>query len=214
MKKILIAGYPEKSGNYEKALMKSGVCPVTSLHVPDSEEYDALLLPGGGDIDPVLFGQLNNGSREIDTALDRIQMMILKDFIWAKKPVLGICKGIQLINIFFGGDIIQHLPSSKNHEYAGHDQIHKSRADDKSFLAPLYGLEFAVNSAHHQGLGAAGRNINYIQYAEDGVVEGLSHSSLPVIGVQWHPERMCCDFAVPALPDGSRLLDYFLNLIL
>lgn len=213
MKKILIAGYPEKTGNYEKALRDLGACPVTSLHVPDSEEYDALLLPGGGDIDPLLFGQLNNGSREIDTALDRIQMMILKGFIWTKKPVLGICKGIQLINIFFGGDIIQHLPSYKTHEYIGHDQIHKSHAEGKSFLAALYGLEFAVNSAHHQGLGAAGRNISYIQHAEDGVVEGLLHDTLPVIGVQWHPERMCSDHAVPSLPDGSRLFHYFLDLL-
>lgn len=213
MKRILIAGYPEKTVNYEKALTRLGVCPVTCLHVPFPDEYDALLLPGGGDIDPVLFGQLDNGSREIDTALDRIQLMILKDFIWDKKPVLGICKGMQLINIFFGGDIIQHLPSHKAHEYIGHDQIHNTCTDEKSFLAALYGPQFAVNSAHHQGLGTAGRNISYLQYAEDGVVEGLCHDSLPIIAVQWHPERMCFDHAVESLPDGSRIFAYFLSLI-
>ncbi len=212
MKKVLIAGHAAKTANYEKALTNIGARPVTSLHVPCPDEYDALLLPGGGDIDPVLFGQMNNGSRDIDAALDRIQLMILKEFVWGKKPVLGICKGIQLINIFFGGDLIQHLPSYKSHEYSGRDQVHKTHAADKSFLASLYGREFSVNSAHHQGLGTAGRNISFVQYAEDGVVEGLCHDTLPVIGVQWHPERMCFDRAVSSLPDGSRLLEYFLSL--
>ncbi len=213
MKKILIAGYPEKTTNYENALIKSGATPVTSLHVPFTEEYDALLLPGGGDIDPVLFGQLNSGSREIDSALDRIQLMILKDFVKEKKPILGICKGMQLINIFFGGDIFQHLPSSPSHEYIGHDQAHYSLAPKHSFLSNLYGMHFPVNSAHHQGCHTPGKNISFIQYAEDGVVEGLQHNKLPIAGVQWHPERMCFDHSQEALVDGSLLISYFLNLI-
>lgn len=206
MKKILVAGHPEKTTNYEKALIKSGAAPTTSLHVPFTAEYDALLLPGGGDIDPILFGQLNNGSREIDPALDRIQLMILKDFIREKKPVLGICKGMQMLNIFFGGDIHQHLPEYKTHEYIGQDQTHYTLAPKHSFLTGLYGMHFAVNSAHHQGCHTPGRNITYIQFAEDGVVEGLQHDQLPLIGVQWHPERV-------STVDGSLLFAYFLSLI-
>lgn len=213
MKKILIAGYPEKTTHYENALRRLSAHPITSLHVPSTEEYDALLLPGGGDIDPVLFGQLHNGSREIDSALDRIQLLILKDFIRDKKPVLGICKGMQMLNVFFKGDIIQNLSSHLQHEYIGHDQIHDTQARPSSFLAALYGTHFAVNSAHHQGCGAPGKNLSYVQFASDGVVEGLQHDTLPVLGVQWHPERMCFDLAKETLPDGSVLFSYFLDFL-
>lgn len=94
MKKILIAGEPAFTKNYEAALNALGAFPVTSLHVPNTAEYDGLLLPGGGDVDPCLFGQLNQGSRVIDPALDRIQLAILKSFVLDRKPVLGICKGM------------------------------------------------------------------------------------------------------------------------
>ena len=128
MRKFLIAGNPGKTSNYEDALSALGVTPVTTLHVPDTIPYEGLILPGGGDIDPKLFGQLNCGSRVIDPALDRLQLAILKTFVLEKKPVLGICKGMQLINIFFGGDIHQNLPSRDLHQYNGTDQVHDTFA--------------------------------------------------------------------------------------
>ncbi|MCL2719587.1 MAG: gamma-glutamyl-gamma-aminobutyrate hydrolase family protein [Lachnospiraceae bacterium] len=213
MKKILIAGLPEFTQNYEKAFRSLKAQPVTSLHVPDPDDYDALLLPGGDDIDPIFFGQINEGSRRINTQLDRIQLQILKAFIQQKKPVMGICKGMQLINVFFGGDIIQHLSCYKAHEYLedlDKDQAHVTHARADSLLADLYGTTFHVNSAHHQGCGMPGRRIVYTQFAEDGVVEGLCHHTLPIIGVQWHPERMCFPPANDVLVDGILLLAYFL----
>lgn len=211
MKKILIAGYPELTGNYEQALGSLGACPFTSLHVPDTGQYDGLILPGGGDIDPRLFGQLNNGSRSIDPTLDRLQLAILRAFILDKKPVLGICKGMQLLNVYFGGDIVQHLPSYEKHQYNGQDQVHETTALKGSFLYHLYGHHFHVNSAHHQGVASPGRGIHYIQHCSDGVVEGLVHAYLPVFGVQWHPERMCFHKKRKDTVDGSLLLDTFLK---
>lgn len=213
LKKILIAGLPERTFRYEKALSALKVCPVTLLNVPNPEDYSALILPGGDDIDPLLFKQLNEGSRHIDPYLDRIQLQILKAFIRRQKPVLGICKGMQLINVYFGGDIIQHLSCYKAHEYLDHlkkDQAHKTHARANSLPAKLYGTTFTVNSAHHQGCGAPGKNIIYTQFTEDGVVEGLAHNTLPILGVQWHPERMCFPPADDALVDGVLLLTYFL----
>ena len=106
MKQILIAGEPDKTKNYENALKGLGAVPITSLHVPSPSDYDGLVLPGGGDIDPRLFGQLPRGTRAFDPELDRLQLAILKAFVLDRKPVLGICKGMQLINIFFGGDMV------------------------------------------------------------------------------------------------------------
>ncbi|MCL2253272.1 MAG: gamma-glutamyl-gamma-aminobutyrate hydrolase family protein [Lachnospiraceae bacterium] len=215
MKKILIAGVSEYTKRYEKAFTSLKAHPITSLHVPDPDDYDVLVLPGGDDIDPILFRQLNEGSRNIDPHLDRLQLQILKAFIQHRKPILGICKGMQLINVYFGGDIIQHLSCCHAHEYLtdpGEDQAHITRAHDDSVLAKLYGKTFHVNSAHHQGCGMPGRKIVYTQFAEDGVVEALSHNALPIIGVQWHPERMCFPPADDVLVDGILLLTYFLCL--
>lgn len=215
LKKILIAGYPELTANYEQALSALGASYCTSLSLPDPSVYDALILPGGGDIAPNLFGQINCGSRKIDSALDRLQLAILKSFVTDKKPVLGICKGMQLINVFFGGDICQHLPTASLHEYQkekAQDEVHETRALPGSFLHKLYGERFCVNSAHHQGADLTGKNIQYIQYADDDVPEGLIHTYLPIWGVQWHPERMCFFHQRVDTVDGALLLSAFLNL--
>ena len=89
MKRILIAGESDKTFNYEDAVRALGACPVTALHLPSTSGYDGLILPGGGDIDPRLFGQLAEGTRAFDPALDRIQMAILRAFAQAKKPGRG-----------------------------------------------------------------------------------------------------------------------------
>ncbi len=190
MKRVLIAGETNKTANYENALRRLGMEAETSLHVPSTCIYDGLILPGGGDIDPRLFGQLPNGTRFFDPELDRLQMEILNAFVLDKKPVLGICKGMQLVNIYFGGDMVQHLSESAAHEYREKDQLHMTVAVE-GFLRDIYGESFVVNSAHHQGVDRPGQGVKYVQFATDGVVEGLCHSHLPVFGVQWHPERLC-----------------------
>lgn len=211
VKRILIAGEAGKTENYENAMQQLGACPVTALHAPNIAKYDGLILPGGGDIDPRLFGQLPRETKFFDPILDRIQLAILKAFVWERKPVLGICKGMQLINIFFGGDMFQNLASAKEHEYIGRDQVHETKARFQSQLYRLYGEKFVVNSAHHQGVDLPGQGITYTQFAKDGVVEGLEHDYLPVSGVQWHPERLCFQHKKENTVDGSIILRNFLK---
>lgn len=110
MKKIAVAGLPGNTDNYHNALTQLGASCTTLTDVTQSGSFDALLLPGGGDIDPVLFGETDHGSRVIDPVLDRQQLAMLDAFVRSGRPVLGICKGMQVINIFFGGGIIQDLP--------------------------------------------------------------------------------------------------------
>lgn len=222
LKRILIAGYQEQTKNYRDALTALGAsCSFLEREAPAegllltkksrAEAFDGLLLPGGGDIDPALFGETNQGSRQIDGALDRMQLALLDDFIRHKKPVLGVCKGMQLINVSFKGSILQHLPTAHLHEYQNADQVHGSQAAMGSLLCRLYGAAFPVNSAHHQAVGRIGQGLMVIQRAPDGTPEALQHASLPIAAVQWHPERMCFAHRRKDTPDGSLLLSSFLR---
>lgn len=207
---ILIAGLPENTKNYEKALSHFPVSFHTDLTPPDLSVYDKLLLPGGGDIHPSRFGQPDLGSKTVDSALDDIQFSLLNMFVRAGKPVLGICKGLQIINVYFGGDIIQDLPTSQTHQYVGRDQFHPVQNAPGSVLHSLYGDTCTVNSAHHQGCGRIGHHLTVTQSSPDGVVEALEHTARPILGVQWHPERTGLAVYRSDIADGMKLIQYFL----
>lgn len=211
MAKILIAGNIRQCGNYLDALIQLGADPLICLDPEKAAGCDALLLPGGGDIDPALFGEADQGCRNVNGVLDRQQLAILSLFVRAGKPVLGICKGMQIINVFFGGTIIQDLPTARDHQYNGQDQAHRVHTSPGSLLYTLYGADFVVNSAHHQGIGLPGKELCVVQRAPDHVVEAVAHSSLPILGVQWHPERMCFSRARDDTINGAPLLSAFLH---
>ncbi len=228
MKKILIAGYEAQTLNYQNAFSLLGALPCSLCGAPGQlvqktsesphslvQNYDGLVLPGGGDISPALFGETNQGSRNIDEPLDLLQLDLLHAFASAGKPVLGICKGIQIINAGFGGKIIQNLnPASLSvHAWDEQDRIHTTKAACDTFPFRLYGSRPIVNSAHHQAVGALGAGLRVAQYAHDFVVEALYHENLPILGVQWHPERMCFSHARRDTEDGALLLKYFLSLL-
>ena len=127
--------------------------------------------------------------------------------------MLGICRGQQLINVGFGGTLIQHLPSSDRHAYEGSDKVHMSRVAEGCFLWDLYGEAFPVNSAHHQAVDAPGEGIEVVQWSDDDVAEAIVHRALPVWGVQWHPERMCLAHRREDTVDGLRLFQWFIDQI-
>ncbi|GHV34231.1 gamma-glutamyl-gamma-aminobutyrate hydrolase [Clostridia bacterium] len=138
---------------------------------------DFLLLTGGGDAHPGFYGQPLGGSCDIDKERDVLEFALFRAFADAGKPILGICRGMQLINVALGGTLIQHI---ENH----------SRVGGADILHPINGLRGfdEVNSAHHQAVGKLGAGLN-IRARSGGIVEGISHDSLPIVGVQWHPER-------------------------
>ncbi len=211
MLKVVIVGRIKDTVNYEKALHTMGVSYLTTMDMGRLSEYDALLLPGGGDITPAFFGQKNQGSKNIDIELDITQLQALDLFVKWKRQVFGICKGVQIINVFFGGTIIQDLPQAKQHAWDEKDSVHSSNALPGSVLSSLYGERFNINSAHHQGIGELGHDLTVIQTSDDNVIEGVIHNTLPIIGVQWHPERL---FDYPSsndTVDGSILFSYFIS---
>lgn len=211
--RILISGIPDLAKNYTAALRRLGAEAHVCLRPDSVSDYNGLLLPGGGDMDPAFFGENNCGSVNIDPALDQAQLSSLDAFLRLNKPVLGICRGMQLLNVYFGGSILQDLPTASVHAWNGNDQVHPVQCVSGSVLGRLYGPSCLVNSAHHQGLGRLGSNLKVTQTAPDGVIEAVEHTKKPVLGVQWHPERTGSLPRQPGLADGNRLIQYFLTLM-
>lgn len=212
--KILISTGGGNAENYLNAVKTAGgEGEARYLPAPDLS-YDGLLLAGGADVDPALFGQENRGSRGIDRARDETELALLDAFCGAKKPVLAICRGHQMVNVWLGGDLIQDLGSERNpfHQKEKGDQVHLIRAERGTLLHRLYGPVFPVNSSHHQGLGRLGRGLRATAWSEDGVVEAAEHDMLPLICVQFHPERMTGGLARLDTVDGGALFRVFLEL--
>ncbi len=204
-----IAGKKGKTTNYEHACITLGLEPVTTLSLAELTSCDALILPGGGDITPGFYGQANHGSSSIDTELDLLQIQALEQFVRNKKPVLGICKGMQLINIYFGGTLIQDLPNHAEHQIAEGDTMHMSYITENCLLSHLYGQEFIINSNHHQAVDKLGAGLKIVQMSHDQVIEGIIHETLPIIAVQWHPERLPYIQTKKASLPGNLLLRAF-----
>ncbi len=156
--------------NYKAALSAVGLEAVVSADMEEAARCAALLLPGGGDI------------------ADRLppeEERVIAAFTAAEKPILGICRGLQALNVFFGGTLYAYIP---DHQSPEGDIVHATRAVGE--LAGLVGTEPLVNSNHHQAVHRLGAGLSVRQWAGDGVIEGICHTALPILAVQWHPERL------------------------
>ena len=213
MKRIFMRGEAEKLANYVAALTASGAEPVVSMDLSLSEDCDGLLLPGGADVDPALYGQENTASAGIDLERDRDEIELVKRFFALGKPILGICRGHQVLNIAFGGTLIQDVENRERHVWKEDgDSIHTALAVHP-FMQSLYGEEFPVNSAHHQAVEKLGEGLIPTCESEEGINEGFIHKDGKIIAVQFHPERIAFAHARPDAVDGSKIFDAFLALI-
>lgn len=153
------------------------------------DELDAFVLTGSAsDIDPKLYHQDNTGSNNCDLKVDEQELKFLSLVAQSKKPLLGICRGMQLMNIFDGGTLQQDIPSAPidHYDYKKQDKpTHSILVTNSRYLeAGTYN----INSIHHQAVDVVGENLKATGIAPDGVVEMIEHQNLPWLGVQWHPE--------------------------
>lgn len=210
--KILVSAKPKKE-NYINAIEEVGAIPCLNEEYDDS--FDGLVLCGGSDIHPSYYNEEMDGSRNIDEARDKQEFALLKAFVEAGKPVLGICRGCQLINIYFGGSLYQHIEKAEEHSSGipNVDLVHNVVAEKGSVAQKLYGESFFINSSHHQAIKKLGKNLRVSMLSGNGtIVEGIEHTELPIIAVQWHPERMCGEHARNDTVDGSKIFEYFIDL--
>lgn len=212
---ILISTGGGNPSNYLAALEAAGGRGEARYLPSPAPGYDGLLLAGGGDMEPFRFGQPDRGSRDVDPARDRAELALLDAFSAAGKPVLAVCRGHQVVNVWLGGDLVQDLPPALAPFHGGGegDRVHPVRAAAGTLLHRLYGPVFAVNSAHHQALGRLGRGLAAAAWSEGGVVESAEHPALPLICVQFHPERMTGAFSRPDTVDGGLIFRAFLDMV-
>ena len=155
-------------------------------------DCDGLLMPGGVDIEPARYGQeTDEKCGKIDLARDAAEWWMLDAFLPTGKPLLGICRGIQMLNVFQGGTLHQHIDGHSDFKSRS-TGFHKVNVTPGSALDNILNTpQFPVNSLHHQVVDALGKDLEICALSEDGYVEAVVHTAHPFcLGVQWHPEHM------------------------
>jgi putative glutamine amidotransferase len=207
--------YEDKDGHsrigigeaYIQAIAQAGGAPILiplGLPNPTLDEIvsrlDGILFTGGGDIEPHVYGAQREDPRagSIDADRDRVEFTLFDGVIQKGLPFLGICRGLQLINVALGGslyvDITEDMPSTLVHQNGSihpRDYLaHTVQVDQTSRLVRILNAEqVLVNSLHHQGIRHLGNHLNAVAQAPDGLVEAFEMSDYPYgLAVQWHPE--------------------------
>lgn len=172
-----------------------------------AEMCSGLILSGGTDIAPFFFGEKIESSKlSIDHERDDYELLLMDAFYKKKKPVLGICRGIQVINVYFGGTIFQDIGDIHN------ETFHNIKICTNSILESILGNECLVNSYHHQTIKTLGKDLIVSAVSDDSVVEGIEHRNGSVIGVQWHPERMTSECKIDEGDNMDYLFERFIRI--
>ncbi len=230
---IIVAGHLEKHAKstpiygakeaYIKAITRAGGLPlIVAPNLPEGniqeliELGDGFLLCGGGDVEPSRYGAASCGRLSgVDLPRDQFEIDLIQALVQADKPFLGICRGVQVLNVALGGtlicDIASQLPQAGKHDYYPDYPrdlvVHELSIAPKSLLAEALGvIEIGANSIHHQALDKLGEGLLVNARSNDQVIEGVELPSKRfILGVQWHPECM------PESPQMQHLFEAFIH---
>jgi putative glutamine amidotransferase len=187
---------------YSLAVARAGglprLLPMSGTWASDDDlaGLDGLLLTGGGDVDPARYGaEPSPATGGVDTERDAGEFPLLDLAVRSGRPVLGICRGCQLINVGLGGSLVQDLTEVTTLAHLVPDRrnetVHPVTPVDGSLLAQLEGdREIQVNSIHHQAIKELGSGLRVAGSAPDGTIEAIEWPGYPLLGVQWHPEAL------------------------
>ncbi|MCR4805134.1 MAG: gamma-glutamyl-gamma-aminobutyrate hydrolase family protein [Clostridia bacterium] len=201
-------GYPYTPRGYAGSILRAGGIPLTFPFAPDEDILrqliglcDGFLFTGGQDVDPAIYGEMPWDKIGATAPLRDIQeKMLLPLIMETGKPVIGHCRGMQMINCVLGGSLYQDLPTQHpsfpnllNHSQSEKAVFPTHRVDirEGTLLASCYGLTAEVNSFHHQAVRTVAPGLSVTATAPDGMIEGLEMKDYPYLQlVQWHPEEM------------------------
>ncbi len=185
---------------YAAAVLGAGGLPLVLPPLPPDmagelvDQIDGLVLTGGGDLDPSNYGADRHPATDlVDPERDAFELALVAVARLRELPVLGICRGAQLLNVAFGGSLHQHLESGPagphQQDRRRNEAVHTVDLEPGCLLADLAGTDhLVVNSIHHQGIDRVGETLRVVGTAEDGVVEVLESADRSALAVQWHPE--------------------------
>ncbi|ALJ21071.1 gamma-glutamyl-gamma-aminobutyrate hydrolase family protein [Microbacterium sp. No. 7] len=191
------------------ALVRAQGLEVVVVHDPSLDGFDGLVLPGGGDVDPARYGgDTSAPCYDVNPAQDALDLAIVDEAMRRGIPVLGVCRGLQVLNVACGGSLVEHLP----HTDVRHTPL---KADDDGLRWAWHPVDLAagsrlvahagasaieVASGHHQAVRRVGDGLVVTATAADGVIEAVEHPTAPVLAVQWHPEAKDTPPALAAAP--------------
>ncbi|HBE9250259.1 gamma-glutamyl-gamma-aminobutyrate hydrolase family protein [Clostridioides difficile] len=210
------------NNDYINAVLKGGgslvIIPVNTdkeVIKKQIEMVDGVLISGGWDVNPQLYGEeTREETTFIYPEVDEFDLITISIALELKKPILGVCRGLQILNVSLGGTLyqdnnliegsyIKHTQSSKRHV-----ATHKVDVKEGSILEGILGKQLLTNSYHHQSVNQLGKGLKAIAYSKDGIIEAIEKEEENfVVGVQWHPEMMVdyCD-------KMEKLFKYFINI--
>ena len=175
----------------------------------DPTKYDGLIIPGGKHVHPSFYhAKVKCKKHKFVKSLDRLEIALVKKFIKKKKPVLGICRGCQLINVTLGGTLKQDI--GKGHY---HDKNRNTKTKEGTEMRKLYGTSVRTLHYHHQAIKKLAKPLKVTMVdAKDGTIEGVQHKTLPVIGIQYHPDRMYVKASPIVRKNGKKVMTYFFDI--
>ena len=206
MKPKLLLSLPKGVGeNYISAFYSAGF-EICADYLAQNLLCDGLVLCGGGDIDPVYYGKVSCGSNPPDKERDKSEFFLFEHYYALKKPVFGICRGMQVVNVALGGSLVQDIKNGAHISKKG-DVFHMVKNIKETPTEQLFGGRMQVNSAHHQSCSSLGEGLFVTQKAYDGIIEGIYGKN--IIATQWHPERMVLSHRKKEFCDVSLLFKFF-----
>ena len=192
---------------YRQAVAAAGAEPVDLVPgTTDLSAVDGLLLPGGWDVDPSFYGEARDEKvGDTDPELDATELALFRQARERAIPVLGICRGQQVINVAMGGSLVQHLEGHEVRALGRRHLAHTIEVDPESELGQAAGEhKIRVNSLHHQAIRELASGLQETARGEDGTVEGVESDDGMIVAVQCHPEELTTD-----LPWARRLFERF-----
>ena len=199
MKRIGVTVRRENEGffvreRYFKYLKDYEVVVITPYNIDYA--CDAYAILGGDDANPKLYNEENTASKGIDDLIDELDMKIIDYAVKTNKPIFGICRGLQMLNIYFGGSLKQHID---NHVEVRHNIFKTGPHSYFTFMDE-------VNSLHHQSINKLGEGLEVVYESIEGEIELVKHKTLPIFATQFHPEME------PESDMSKRCLEYFKSL--
>ncbi len=202
---------------YSAAIARAGGIPWIAGEFCEqelAELCDGLLLSGGDDVHPKYFGEeVLNDTVVVDAHRDEFEMRLIPEFLSRGKPILCICRGVQILNIHLGGTIYQDLVAQCGFVHMNGQVRHDVFAEPGSLLHRLFGEKFRTNSTHHQALKEIAPGLRVAARSTEGIVEAVEHETLPIWGCQFHPERLTGEGWDERTPDFAPLFTHFIEAV-